>query len=390
MLKFSVLLFIMNFKSSFFKRLPFKYFPISGKKIVFSNYVGMGYGCNPKYIAELLLKKHPDIKIIWLVNEKDRKFKFPPQIKKVKNLSIRAFYEMNTAKIWIDNFHKVGYIKEGLKKRKGQYYIQTWHGSLGIKKIEADVHALTNTKSWENTAVENAKMQDYLLSNSSFEDRVYRSAFWGYGEILRTGHARNDIFFKDNKDLRIKILDELKLSSDTKFALYVPTFRQGYSTKIYNVDYERLKKSLEERFGGEWVIFVRLHRNIKTGPDLRNFGFVYNLSAYDDVQELLASADCAITDYSSCIFDFVLTRKPGFIYAPDIEKYNQERGFYYSLYDTPFPVARDNDELVFNIKTFDNNLYLSKVGEFLKEKGCVDDGSAALRTVNLVEKLLDK
>ena len=87
MLKFSVLLFIMNFKSSFFKRLPFKYFPISGKKIVFSNYVGMGYGCNPKYIAELLLKKHPDIKIIWLVNEKDRKFKFPPQIKKVKNLS---------------------------------------------------------------------------------------------------------------------------------------------------------------------------------------------------------------------------------------------------------------------------------------------------------------
>ena len=123
---------------------------------------------------------------------------------------------------------------------------------------------------------------------------------------------------------------------------------------------------------------------------MRNFGFVYNLSAYDDVQELLASADCAITDYSSCIFDFVLTRKPGFIYAPDIEKYNQERGFYYSLYDTPFPVARDNDELVFNIKTFDNNLYLSKVGEFLKEKGCVDDGSAALRTVNLVEKLLDK
>ena len=75
--KYDVLLFIINFKKSFFKFIPFDFFPINQKKIVFSNYFGLGYGCNPKYIAELLRIKHPEYKIVWLVNPKNGNFKFP-------------------------------------------------------------------------------------------------------------------------------------------------------------------------------------------------------------------------------------------------------------------------------------------------------------------------
>ena len=58
---------------------------------------------------------------------------------------------------------------------------------------------------------------------------------------------------------------------------------------------------------------------------------------YSDIQELMVSSDALITDYSSCIYDFMLSRKPGFIYATDADKYNNGRGLYYSLTSTPFP-----------------------------------------------------
>ena len=33
--------------------------PIKPAKVVFDNYMGKGYGCNPKYVAEKLLEKYP-------------------------------------------------------------------------------------------------------------------------------------------------------------------------------------------------------------------------------------------------------------------------------------------------------------------------------------------
>ena len=40
-------------------------------------------------------------------------------------------------------------------------------------------------------------------------------------------------------------------------------------------------------------------------------------------------ADVGITDYSSWICDYLLTKKTGFIFATDMQNYNTERGFYY-------------------------------------------------------------
>ena len=102
------------------------------------------------------------------------------------------------------------------------------------------------------------------------------------------------------------------------------------------------------------------------------------------------SADAAITDYSSCIFDFLLTKNPGFIYAPDIETYNNERGFYYPLEQTPFPIARNNTELTYNILNFNSNDYNTNVERFLKDKGCIDDGQASARVCDLIDQILNK
>ena len=115
----------------------YKYLPVDNKKIVFSNFAGNNYGCNPKYISEELLKENINCKIVWLIKDlKHFNKDFPPQVKLIDIKSERAIYELATAKIWVDNVRKVNLFKRGLSKKENQKYIQTWHGSLGIKKIE--------------------------------------------------------------------------------------------------------------------------------------------------------------------------------------------------------------------------------------------------------------
>ena len=102
---------------------------------------------------------------------------------------------------------------------------------------------------------------------------------------------------------------------------------------------------------------------------------------------LMAAADIGITDYSSWIYDFLLTRRPCFIYASDIELYNTQRGFYYPLETTPFPIAQNTLELCENIKKFDHSKYQFALEQFLSDKGCIEDGKAAERIADVIKNI---
>lgn len=372
----------------------YKDLPIRNNKIVFSNFKGNGYGCNPKYILEEILKRNLPCEICWLTNNVRKEFKnFPSRVKLVKFRSKQALKELADSKIWVDNQRKIFHIQMGLKKKDNQFYINSWHGSLGIKKIGADSPLTSIQNDWVPYGKKDSEMIDYLISNSTFENDVYKNNFWGKGKILTFGHPRNDIFFYNNEQLneiKKKVFKKLNISFNKKVLLYVPTFRDYGALDCYNLEVENLLKSITDKFGGEWVLAVRMHPNLKNEA-LKLFKFTsttVDASSYSDIQELLVSSDIAITDYSSCIFDFMLSRKPAFIFATDIEKYNNERGFYYPLESTPFPVAKNNEELVQNILNFDNEKYTKEVEKFLADKGCIEDGHAAERVVDLIERLI--
>ena len=179
------------------------------------------------------------------------------------------------------------------------------------------------------------------------------------------------------------------IPENTKMALYAPTFRDNYSFESYDLDYNKLKEALEKRFGGKWVVLVRFHfrlRNLEIPKKyIKN---VINVTDYNDMQELLCACDLGITDYSSWMCDYVLTRKPGFLYASDIQKYiDDERGFYYPLKTTPFKVAENNDELYNKILEFDEKKYLKEVDKFLERLGCYEKGEASVKTVKKIVEL---
>ena len=137
---------------------------------------------------------------------------------------------------------------------------------------------------------------------------------------------------------------------------------------------------------------VRFHPRMNAAEKEAFFGKwkgVKDATAYPDIQELLVRADAAMTDYSSCLFDFLLSGRPGFLYVPDRGEYDEERGFYYRPEESPFPVAETNQELVDNILFFERETYKSRVEHFLQERESREDGRAAERVAALVNRVTE-
>lgn len=361
---------------------------IEENKIVFMTYQNQ-YTCNPKYICNYLLEHYDGIKIVWVVDEKTlyspEAFEIPQQVKLVKRNSSESFIELMTAKIWIDN--ALNCIWRIIPKKKEQVYLNTWHGSLGIKRLDT----YDSTKGyWRYIARKSNQYIDYMLVNSNFEINVFRNSYWPNVQMLKTGHARNDLFFNQEamNVLSQKVKNFYNIDTDTKLLLYAPTFREDKTIDCYDMDYQMVQKALVSRFPGKWKILLRLHFHNRKSVNTNYNKCIIDATNYPDIQELMTASDVGITDYSSWIYDYMLTMRPCFIYASDIEKYNDTRGFYYPLEETPFLIARNNDELCNNINSFSQSIYIEKVKKFLTEKGCIENGKACKSIVNEIVKYL--
>lgn len=302
--------------------MPFRLVPIKNNKILICNNYGKGYGDNPKYICNELIKKSRKFDIVWALT--DITDEMPEGIRKVKYKSFLFFYEMATAKVWIDNYRKYQY----MKKRKGQFYIQTWHGDVGLKKSEGDAEQ-SLSETYIRDAKNDSMMIDVFVSGNTFMTRCIRRAFWYSGKVAEIGSPRRDVLYSASKSDVARIKKILNLDLTHKLFLYAPTFRHGEdrgSLEVCRLDWKQTKVALERRFGGIWTGMVRLHPNLAAYyDDLRIPDDVVNVNNYPDMQELLLIADCCISDYSSSLFEFAVTGKIGFIYAEDISAYIKER-----------------------------------------------------------------
>ncbi|WP_428258069.1 CDP-glycerol glycerophosphotransferase family protein [Gallibacter sp. Marseille-QA0791] len=371
--------------------------PVEKGKIMFITFQG-DYTCNPKYICEEVLKRDSlkDVKIIWSARKKTFKDKkaFPERIKKVHVNSYDFFKELASSEFWIAN--SVEFLKKPIKKRKKQIFIETWHGSLGLKRFDKDVNS---GKTWVKAAELSGKYANYCVSNSKFETQlVYKGTFWNNPDthILEFGHPRNDLFFpefdKKRNEIYNAFCEKYKVKTGTKFILYAPTFRDSHSFDVYAINHEEVINAVKEKFGGEWKFLLRYHNTVRRLEGKKNKLFsknIINVTKESDMQELIAITDIAITDYSSWIYDYILLKRPGFIFATDMSSYNCERGFYYPIDKTPFLIAENNDQLIENIKSFNNEVYERKICEFIADKGCVENGDASKQVVDLIEKIME-
>lgn len=353
--------------------------PVKKNKIVFNNFRGHGYGDSPKYIAEEIIRQGLKYDMVWLVD--DLNLEFPPQIRKVSLSSIRTSYELSTAKVIISN------VKVSLPyhKKRNQYYIQTWHGSMAFKAIEKDAQEKLRPQYLKET-IADSKIIDLFLSCNSIQTKEIQTAFWYDGDIFECGSPRNDmlykpLYYKDN------VKKSLGLSPETKVVLYAPTFRDDYRTDVYNLDLARLIDTLCTNLGGDWRVLVRLHPNVMDKNIIKLCQNSIDVTSYPDMQELLLISDVLITDYSTTIYDAIIMRKKVFLYAPDLADYKDNRGLKPVYFSLPTRVNQTNDELIEYIRIFDETGYQRQLEEFLATFRVFDDGNASKRVVDKINAI---
>ena len=374
-------------------------FPIKKNKVVFAAFEGDGgFGCNPKYIAMELHKRHPDCQLVWLTHEPNKnEHSFPDYVQPIEDTALNTAYHLSTAKVWVDNYRKPW----GTIKRKEQLYIQTWHASIGFKAV-----GLYRGKSFPKIArlvsEWDSELIDYLISNSQYCDDIYPKKLLYSGPTLRVGSPRVDPLIKNRDVLKIRIRGMLGLDERIKLVLFAPTFRGGGQqgkkqvvAETPQIDFDGLINSLHECMGGDWNVLLRLHPQLSAKLDEMPLFYkdkrLIDVSKMPDMSEILGGCDLLITDYSSCAFDAAFANIPVLIYADDVQEYIRNRGqFMWKRTELPFSIAETNDELVQNIKEFNRKDYLARVSKFMEKYEIVENGHASEATVDVIERYLER
>lgn len=357
----------------------FRCVPIKNNKIIIYCHNGKGYGDNCKYIAEELKKEKNNYDIVWAIKKGEE---VPSFIRTVKINSLKSLYELATAKIWINNLRFMPYIK----KRKNQFYIQTWHSSLRLKKIELDAPEVL-TRYYLKQIKNDSKMIDMMISGCDFSYETYRRAFMYDGKIEKVGTPRCDIFFNNTRKDSIKkqIFELYKLNPNKKTILYAPTFRDNVSCNDVYINLEELVNQIDDTY----QVLVRMHPNKRTDFKF-NSNKVIDVTQYPDMQELLCMVDILITDYSGCCFDMMIAGGTCILFLKDLKDYlSKERDVYFDISKLPFIKAYNESELVEIIKNKKYNNANDEIEKFKEKIGLYEDGLASYRIKNIIDKVIE-
>jgi CDP-glycerol glycerophosphotransferase len=359
----------------------FFYLPIQKDKIVFINRDGEGYACNPRYVADEIIRQKLPYDMVWLVNKMSEPM--PRGIRKVKFNRIKAVYELATAHAIITNSRSL--IK--LKKKTSQKLIYIPHGQPGAKCAEGD--AILSQNYIENSKKHSA-MTDVFVSMGTYHTQVLKDTFWvpKHAEIWECGFPRNDQYYKNTNDKQRELRRSLNIPDGYRIVLYAPTFRDNNTTEAYNLNLHGVLDALEHKTGDKWMMFITLHPNfIWYKKPLYNFDeHIWNMSGFTDIHELLLIVDVVISDYSSVALDFANTRRPVFLYASDVDEYSKMRGLKPMYFQLPFTLSRTNDEINNAIMNFDCKEYEKRLGKFQEIYGSFDDGHASERLIERLHK----
>lgn len=391
-------------------------FPIDNNLISVCTFEGKGgFGCNPKYVVQELHKRNNDYEFVWFVNKNAWHKEFPDYIKKVPNTLWSRAYWLSKSKVWIDNYRK----PYGTVKRKGQYYLNTNHYTIGIKSV-----GLWRGKGFSKMAYlvskNDSDMIDDLIIDSRFGEEMCPKGLIYNGNYLKCGSPRCDVLYGDRQWAKDKFRKEHNIPLDAKVVMFAPTFREGAKngvrsvySEVWTIDFKRMLDAFEKRFGGTWYMCVKVHPQLEPkfedykNPEIQDR--IINESHADDMYEILAGMDAYVTDYSSACFEAGFAKIPTFIYADDIQKYAGDRGnlFWNMTTDPldhvginhditpgidayfPFPIATNNNELENQISRFDEVEYSNQLDVFHDEIDLLFSGKAIQVAADKIETYVD-
>ena len=357
--------------------------PILDGAVLFESFGGKTIGDSPLALFEEMIRRGDTRPKYWSVS--DHSVVVPQGAQAVIMYSKEWYRVLHTAEFLVNN-NNFPYF---YRKHDKQKYIQTWHGTP-LKRIGNDIPTSTLSLAYIKLMKKESEYWDYLLAQNDFAARVLPNAFGYAGEVLNLGYPRNDILSSPDAETRSReVREALGISAEKTVILYAPTWRdnsRNENNQYAFVNYLDVDKATSI-LGENYVFLIRGHHNVaqqRTSLSGRN---VLDVTSHPNINDLILASDCLVTDYSSIMFDYVVTGKPLFFLVPDMEAYRtQVRGFYFNFEEgAPGPLVGNTTALVDHLL---NNTASSskadKYDEFCSSYAGRDDGLASARVYERV------
>lgn len=323
--------------------------------VLLNSFGGKKYNDSPKVLFETMLhdNRFRNFHFVWAFEEPE-KYRIP-NAQSIKIDSWEYFKTALKAKVWISSVN----IERGLHfKKKDTIYINTWHGA-GTKKIG---NACNGRKDYDFSSV------DIMLVQSDFERNIFIRDFQCSAEAIRlVGFPRNDELFHLTEEKKREYREQFNIPENKKVILYAPTWRDskdgGLSYEfVPPIQIDKWKSALRESY----VMLFRMH-TFTTEFEMKYDEFARDVSAYDNLNHILAITDVLITDYSTVVYDAVVANIPFVCFGFDYDTYCEERGFYFDLNDVyPGGVLKTEDEVIKRISSVINGADKEQFAAFKK------------------------
>jgi len=354
--------------------------------VVLDSWSGTAVSDSPRAIHAELARRECSLPVFWVV--RDLSVPVPDGVEPLVRWSRRYYELMARASHLVNNDSSPPF----LRRRDGQTYVQTWHGTP-LKRIGHDIETIRMATSGylDRFAVE-VQQWTHLVSPNRYSTDIFRRAFRYDGQVLETGYPRNDALLAPGAASRARAVRErLGIAQDATVLLYAPTWRDdsyvgpGKYRLPLHLDVERVTTAL----GADHVVLVRGHAVTKRSERrIPAYQGVRDVTTYPDITDLYLVADVLITDYSSTMFDYAVTGKPMYFLTPDLEDYRDRlRGFYFDFESaSPGPLVRTTEEVVEAVAAGDGvpAAYEQRYAHFRETFCSLEDGHASERVVDAV------
>lgn len=318
---------------------------LRSKDVLLESHHGKYFGGNPYHIA-LHMALNPaycEFRLILVAPRGERtrlRCRFSGRnVVIVAHGSLRYALHLATSKWLINDVAFPLYFR----KRQGQAYLNTWHGTP-LKTLGR--YAETDTALHLVNVQRNFLQSDFILAPNSHTEMEllngYCLSILYNGSVLRFGYPRNDVL---QRSLMRRV------ENDTFNIAYMPTWRGGLTDRQQESRQQInelifLLDALDAAIPDNAMLWLKLHPQVNGHIPLERYRSIRLFPDDLETYEHLATCDVLITDYSSVMFDFAITRRPILRYAPDQASYIVGRGFCLDPADLPFPVSTSPSELI--------------------------------------------
>ena len=325
-------------------------FSVRDNAIMFEANHGASAACHPLALYREMRRdsRFEGMRLIWALKRPDlapAEILRDPRVSVVTIGSDSYLYHLATAGFLVNNVSFPPYFA----RRAEQRYLNTWHGTPMKTLGRSMKQGLLEYENLERNFLQASHLlapndlTKWALLTEHHLDGIYP------GSVGVLGSPRLDRLVRDRESLRAEIRSRLGVRERERLVLVAPTWRGGVSS--HDLDAGALLAQLEAVARVEGVrVFYRAHRlteKLVMGMKLP----VEVVPADIDTNDLLAAVDHLVSDYSSIIFDFLVTGNPITLYVPDIDDYRAMRGLYVEPDELPVGVAHTLGELVSEIES---------------------------------------